>query len=373
VIKLAKSKSLDWGRIIYRLTRNLPKRFLSFREYRSLGFDPSQRLKWLAFESAVSLPKGFDPGGVMPVVLSRAIVNVKELGPNVTLFGVHKKGMSLLTQLAEMNSFIANHTIVHDDMETAALVKGRNVLIVDDSIHYGRTCARNVKRLRAEGAVKVAVFTAVASRKGLAALVKLGVQVSSVLDAPERLFTLAFGILMVPLLGVFRNGALSNRPYRVYRISGGSIDLESAAYNVLSTIASIRSTQQLCEIPPVDDKTAPVFHGSVELTSTKTAELRSRLGPVGDLDQAKLRVFLSGDKSVLHLCLCGIVWPLGRESMSSEAIATGTDAHTEWLLQSIEAELRASLRKKGMQLNRIRRPIMWGIRRAELHSRRIPK
>jgi hypothetical protein len=363
VSPVADSRAIDWESIASRLSRSLHRKFQSFRDYRVVGFDPSQRLKWLAFESGVSrLPTGLDPETVLPVVLSRAIVNVKELGPKVVLFGVHKKGMSLLTQLAEMNSFIAGHTIVHDDMETASLVRNKNVLIVDDSIHHGRTCGANVWRLRREGAKEVSVFTAVASRKGLAVLTREGVQVSAVLDAPEPLFTLAFGLVMVPLLGVFRNGALSNRPYRVFRISLPRVDIATGSYNVLSTMSSLRSVRKLSEIPPADDKTAPVFHGSIELSTAKMTELRLRMASIGDQDQVKLRVFLSGDRDALRLCICGIVWPIGRETLNAETVAKGCDDHSKWLLQSIASELNIALQKKGMKMRRIQSLLTWGRR-----------
>lgn len=357
------SREIDWESISSRLAKNLHRKFQSFRGYRAMGFDPSQRLKWLAFESGVSrLPTGLDPEAVLPVVLSRAIVNVKELGPRVVLFGVHKKGMSLLTQLAEMNSFIAGHTIVHDDMETESFVRNKNVLIVDDSIHHGRTCGANVWRLRREGAKEVSVFTAVASRKGLAVLTKEGVRVSAVLDATEPLFTLAFGLVMVPLLGVFRNGALSNRPYRVFQISLPNVDIASGCYNVLAALATIQSVRKLCEIPPADDKTAPVFHGSVELSTAKLDDLRQRMARMGKLDQVKLRVFLSGDREKIRLCLCAIVWPIGRETLEPETVTKSCDGHAEWLLKSVANELKIALESKGMKMRRIPSLLTWGTR-----------
>jgi hypothetical protein len=293
-----------------------------------------------------------DEDSVLPYVANQALLSMKELGPDVVLYGIHKKGASLLEDIATSYPFIGEHTIVYDNQVTARIVAGRDVLIIDDSIHRGEICQKHVRRLRQEGAKRVALFVVVSSRDGLAAARTLNVPITSVVEVSEKLFTLAFGLLMVPMLGLFRNGALSNRPHRAFRIDAGSLEAQGAALKCLRVLSSVPCLTRMAEVPSVDGRKAIVYAARTELSTQTLRQLRAKFAPYGSIDQAKFRIFLSRLNGSFHLCICAIVWPIGTGRRAKEEIQQATDDTAAWLLDVAEEGLKMSFAGTGFHLTR---------------------
>jgi hypothetical protein len=351
---------IDWERVSATLHKERRRRYRSFALRPRAGFRLSQRREWLAFlVSETRLPK-LDPVGVLPVVANQALLTVKELGPDVVLYGIHKKGASLLRDLADAYPFIRERPIVYDDQEFEPVVRGRPVLIFDDSIHSGDTSSDHIRRLRRAGARRVAIFAVVASRAGLAVANRENVRVACVTEVHEELFTVAFGILMVPMLGLFRNGALSNRPCRSYRIEGSGKDPQTEALKILRFVTGLDCFGRFQEVPPVDGEKACTYHGSASLSNALHMELGRRLSIVGGIDQDKFRVFLSIVNGGFHLCVCAIVWPLGARNKMQREVEMASDEAAYWLLDCVESDLRRALAGSGFHLKSADSPIRLG-------------
>jgi len=343
---------VDWERASATLYRERPKRYRAFISHRSAPFFLAQRREWLAFMFAErSLPR-IDADSVLPIVANHALLTIKELGPDVVLYGIHKKGASLLEDLAAAFPAIGRRTILYDDDETEKYVRGRAVMIFDDSIHKGDTCKDHVRRLRREGARSVTILVVVGSRDGLVAARKENVRVECLVEVSEENFTVAFGLLMVPTLGLFRNGALSNRPHREFRIDGGSSDVQASALRCLRALAGADSFSRLSEIPAVDGGKATVYHGTGEVSLPILRKLRERFDTYGKIDQVKFRVFLSHRENGFHLCLCAIVWPIGEADRSLEEINEVTEQAAVWLLDCVEADLKKGFAGTGFHVTR---------------------
>lgn len=344
---------LDWEKASESLDRERPKRFRAFGR-RPLGFFRlSQRRSWLAYMIGEnSLPKRLDPDTVLPYVANQALLLVKELGRAVVLFGIHKKGASLLNDLAETHSAIGERTIVYDNQETESDVRGRKVLIIDDSIHDGETCREIIQRLRREGAREVSVFVVVGSEEGLGVVAKERVRIKCLWAVPDALFTVAFGILMVPTLGLFRNGALSNRPYRTFSINTPDVDPQTGALKCLRLLAGVSCFGFLSEVPVADGGGTSVFHGTAKPSALLQRQLRTRFAGRGVIDQAKFRIFLSQIDGAFHLCVCAIVWPIGSADRTLDEIKEASDQAAAWLLDGVEASMKKSFSGTGYHIAR---------------------
>lgn len=343
---------VDWERASATLHRERPKRYHAFISRSSAPFHLAQRREWLAFMFAErSLPR-IDADSVLPIVANQALLTIKDLGPDVVLYGIHKKGASLLEDLAVTFPAIGRRTILYNDDETEKFVRGRPVMIFDDSIHKGDTCKDHVRRLRREGARSVTIFAVVGSRDGLVAARKENVRVECLVEASEENFTVAFGLIMVPTLGLFRNGALSNRPHREFRIDGGSSDAQASALRCLRVLAGADSLSRLSEIPAVDGRKAAVYHGTGEVSLPILRKLRAQIDAYGKIDQVKFRVFVSQREGGFHLCLCAIVWPIGESDRSLAEIMGATEQAAVWLLDCVEADLKKGFAGTGFHVTR---------------------
>jgi hypothetical protein len=343
---------VDWEQASAEIQRELPRKYRAFASRPQGDFRLFQRRQWLAYMISERSLGRLDEDSVLPFVADQAIVAVKELGPGVVLYGIHKKGASLLEDLVARNPVIGGRTIVYNDEVTSKIVRNRDVLIIDDSIHTGEIAKEHISRLRGEGAKRLCIFSVVGSRAGLSAVKKLNVPVKCVMEVTEDLFPVAFGLLMVPMLGLFRNGALSNRPHRSFRIDTGSMEPQVAAQKCLKVLAKLDCFNRLSEAPAVDGRKAVVYHGTCDLSASVFHQLRSRFKPHGGIDQAKFRVFLSRIDGAFHLCICAIVWPIGASSQSSKEIRRATEDAASWLLDAAQTSLKKGLAGTGFHSTR---------------------
>jgi hypothetical protein len=342
---------IDWERVSATLGRERPKRYHSFSRRSGAKFQLSQRRQWLSYIYSEPLGR-LDEDSVLPYVAQRVLIVIKELGPEVVLYGIHKKGASLLEDLAARYPFIGEHTLVSDSEETEHLVRGRTVLIIDDSIHRGKSCQVHLQRLRAEGASRVAIFVVIASRRGLVRAGKLKTPITCLMDVPERLFTLSFALLMVPTLGLFRNGALSNRPHRGFSIGFGTSRPQAAALRALRLISGLGCFGTMSEVPAVDGQRAAVYHASATPSAKTLRATRVGLSSHASLDQVKFRVLLSKVDDSFHLCVCAIVWPIGRRGVTSSAVEVATEQVATRLLDSVETDLSRAFAGSGLHISR---------------------
>lgn len=280
-------------------------------------------------------------------MISKLIVQIAVFGRETVLVGIGKKGMGLLNELVEIRSELTayeRHSI--DQLLETTDVAGKNIILIDDVLNRGDTMTTAVGRFKDRKVAGLHALVLVGREDRMNSLHQAGISVDAALQVEGRFFQVLFMLWVSPLLRYFRNGAIPNRPHRVYRFDVPSSDPDRGAYRLLSAITGLREVSAVTEIPAGDGVDGPVYHGTLEIDPVVVRGVVRDAATEAEIDQAKVRVFIAPTPS-LHLHLCGIFWPIGGEGAPPEAL---TKRVAESILELIDKALTDKLNGAGNTL-----------------------
>lgn len=266
------------------------------------------------------------------------------------LMGVQKKGMALLEELdrrlglsrggAEIRSYTGGEL-------DPALPLPRRVVIIDDTLHRGKTLRDLGERLGGKGVQEVDLVAVMALERGLRearehlATTARGLEIRSfclLTLAEEGGFSGLFEGYVAPLLDLCGTGAIANRPRLTIRVRYPAGPQEGAP-RLLRALAEMPFVDSLHQMPPANPaRPSPVFHGTLFFTPGFEAELRAEFGPE---EQTKIRVFIVPDQPFeVHLAP---IW-FGSDGRPAD------NGPVERIFAKLRETAEASLAREGFQV-----------------------
>lgn len=341
---------MNWKKASVLLSRELGNRYDDAASQLT-EFFPDQRLKFAHDIAGIQGRLGPAPVAEITSALTRqAQICLRDLGPKAVVVGIEKKGQGLLHEIAEGNPRFSGHLLINDPAVNSMNVRGRNVLVVDDSIHSGATVRRVASQLRSKGAKRIMVLAVLASTSGLNNLKLISrLEVIHLYWAPEKLFWVAFQVLLVPLLCALRNGAIPNRPHHTYEITPPRGGATVAAVETLSALARMRVVSKLYEVLVADGVRRKVYHGTLLFSSQGEKRISEIAGAHAITDQTKLRVFVDSTLPI-HLNICAIYWPIADVRRKSQVMELEHRV-VSWMFSQVEENALESLKSKGYVVN----------------------
>ncbi|HTP54464.1 MAG TPA: phosphoribosyltransferase family protein [Thermoplasmata archaeon] len=329
-----------------RLKADHPGRFSCSKD------DPKaeRRVQWRSgIALAGNLPFPFvleDAVSLVNILLSQVVVKIGALSGEVVFVGIEKKGMALLNELVELLPPLKAYPRVSDSELSRVDLTDANVIVIDDIVNHGVTLATVYAEIQRFEPKQVHSIVLLGREDGVKSLRKQSIPVEAVLEVKDELFSTLFLVWVSPLLRHLRNGAISNRPHRVYQIHSPTASIETAANATLRALLDVPSVDCLEEVGACDGSESPIYHGTLSLRESLTQEITRLLEPGSEVDQVKVRFFI-GPFSPLPLHICSIVWPISPGNQPPEE---PTKAAASWLLTRIVRELSERLNPQGYTL-----------------------
>lgn len=237
-----------------------------------------------------------DPEATLSIfaVLVEAVLAAPRRQDSV-LVGVLKKGMSVLTEIRARRPALRRYEAISDAEIESANLRGRHVIVVDDSLQDGDTIIRLKDRIRVRGA-ETLTWTSIVSRADGIRVAEKWLDLNlSPHPVTNEMFDLQFTRILVPTLSSLSRGSISDRAFVEIELSHPTASPTQTLEDLLSAICEMPLAQSVLEVSRVDALPAPGFTVTVDLSSDAVARLETSLKEVlpdsPKLSFVKLRIF----------------------------------------------------------------------------------
>jgi hypothetical protein len=261
--------------------------------------------------------------------------------------------MSILNEIEARLNLGPKYVVIDHLKLTPDVVANHPVLIIDDSIHSGKTLVDLLNDIRSMGGRPVAVATLLGLQDGLDEVEKVlgaGKPVATLVVPSDEAFSFFFIRNEVPVLERLRRGALAHRQGVTLVVTHPDLPAEEAAFRLLTTIGSCGGVSHVRNSPPVNpEDPSPIFHGTAFLSQATLLEItRTFPTEAGIAAQEKLRVFISRPAPSIEAHLCPIRYFTNDDNGEVHAdLAKLEDQMSDQIAGQVTKEVSELLRTQG--------------------------
>jgi hypothetical protein len=340
------AKGPDWSAVFHALQSEAPGRLRTLTTSGRLNFGQGEDL--LGHFPGPFRSIRLDGNNIVDAFAKSVEDAATNLGEEAVIVGVLKKGLSLLTEVVSRRPTLSEWEILSSGAVAQAVLQGRRVLVVDDSIHSGATLKRVSTAIRSRRAVTVVWATLLSTDAGLKDSSQYCDGILPTIPVPLAVFDAAFQRVVVPALYACSKGAIADRPCSDIKVSPPADTTgEEAFTHLVRAFRDCRFTRVL-QVTSTFDVTTPLFKATIELTpeglQEATQELRAAGAADGAIRLAKARVFFA-PLSEFHVRIYGIAQP--ESTLKVAELEKAMDRVSGWVVRQIVTDVTAQLSRLG--------------------------